>query len=71
VEYVQNTCLVQPNSYFLLYLSHKINVTDQIANKLKYSTVRTCPIKIKGVSTGRAPIHVSRTVVLSRIHKII
>jgi len=27
---------------------------------MKYNTVRICPVKIYGSSTGRAPIHVNR-----------
>jgi len=62
---------IQPNSYFLLFKSHTQNIINQIPNRLKYIIVNVCPIKINGVSTGRAPIQVKRIVVLRRIHSVI
>jgi len=37
----------------------------------KYTTVRICPVKIYGLSTGRAPIQVNRITVETSIQKLI
>jgi len=71
VGYFQNTCLIRPNNYFLLQRSQaQLDEVHSINNE-KYTIVKIWPIKINGVSTGRAPIHVNKIIVLRRVHKII